>query len=331
MYVRRRIRPIEILRFAWRNLLYVLLWSTAVTALEVWLRSRGNSLGLPFAPLGTIGVAVAFYLGFKNSQSYDRLWEGRKIWGGIVNTSRTFAREVLTYVVLPASPPEATREVQKRLIYRHLAWINALRLQLRRTTIFDRENISHVPEVELPAAFGNAEQVVDLLPPEEVTSTLASANPAAQIARLQALDVARLCAGNAISEFRQVALMGSLRELTDLQGSCERIKNTPFPRQYAYFSFLFVWVFVHMLPFGVLHELGRAQTWSLWLAIPLSVLMSWIYTTMEIVGDTSEDPFENYVNDVPMSAICRTIEIDLRQFLGEKAPAPLRPLNDVLL
>jgi ion channel-forming bestrophin family protein len=331
MYVRRRIRALEIWRFSRRNLAYLFAWSTTLTVAELQLQRHGLSLGLPFAPLGTIGVAVAFYLGFKNAQSYDRLWEARKIWGGIVNASRTLANEVLTYVAPPSSPGDA-RDVHTRLIHRHLAWINALRLQLRRTTMLEREGRSRVPDLGLSPAREGDDHLASLLPDEEAAHVLATANAATHILHLQARELARLCDERALSEFRQVAIMATLRDLYELQGRCERIKNTPFPRQYAYFCTVFVWIFVHVLPFGLLYELQRAATWSMWLAIPLSMLLSWVFTTMDIVGDLSEDPFENYVNDVPMSAICRTIEIDLRQLLSEpQVPPPLQPVNDVLL
>lgn len=114
---------------------------------------------------------------------------------------------------------------------------------------------------------------------------------------------------------------------------CERIKNTPFPRQYAYFSSIFVWIFLILLPFGLVEEFhSMIGDSTVWLNVPFTVLLSWVFSTMEVVGDNSEDPLENYVNDVPMSAICRTIEIDLLQLLKEKEiPPVLRAIDDVLL
>ena len=128
-------------------------------------------------------------------------------------------------------------------------------------------------------------------------------------------------------------MMTAIKDAYTLQGACERIKNTPFPRQYAYFSNVFVQIFVLLLPFGLLGEFSKlADGNGVWLNIPFSLLISWIFTTMEIVGDNSEDPFENYVNDVPMTAICRTVEIDLREMLGEtQLPARMQPVNDILL
>lgn len=111
--------------------------------------------------------------------------------------------------------------------------------------------------------------------------------------------------------------MELITEMYTLQGKCERIKNTPFPRQYAYFSGVFVFIFITLIPFGIVGELAERGSPMIWLTVPISVVISWIFWTMESVGDSSEDPFENFINDVPMNALCRTIEIDLRQMLGE--------------
>ena len=127
-------------------------------------------------------------------------------------------------------------------------------------------------------------------------------------------------------------MMDLLTEMYALQGKCGRIKNTPFPRQYAYFSAVCTWIFIFLLPFGLVGEMAARGDSVAWLTVPLSVLISWIFITMETVGDASEDPFENFVNDVPMSALCRTIEIDLRQMLGEtETPEPIAAKNDILM
>ena len=134
-----------------------------------------------------------------------------------------------------------------------------------------------------------------------------------------------------VEEFRLIAMMDLLTEMYALQGKCERIKNTPFPRQYAYFSNVFVWVFIFLLPFGIVGEFAdRGEL--IWITVPLSVVISWIFFTMESVGDASEDPFENFINDVPMTALCTTIEIDLKEMLGESdVPSPMAPDNDILM
>jgi putative membrane protein len=335
MYVRRNIRFKVIWRFTWRNLVYFILWASFVTWLFGYFDQNGTNIGIPFLPLSTMGIAVAFYLGFKNSQSYDRFWEGRKIWGGIVNVSRTWANQVLSYVVSPddSITNEQLHLIKRRLILRQLSWINTLRIQLRKTTIFDRKNLTYVPDFGLVNDKECEDCIAYFLQSGEYLKVKDQENAATHILHLQGEDLAALNAKNYFNDFRHMDMMKSIERLYDYQGMCERIKNTPFPRQYAYFSSVFVWIFVLLVPFGLIelfHSMEGDST--VWLNIPFSVLVSWVFVTMESIGDNSEDPFENYVNDVPMSAICRTIEIDLLQMLKEpNIPPKMEPFGDVLL
>ena len=325
------------MRFAWRNLLKFTLWALAVTGAYVALKAHAINISIPFAPLSTIGIAVAFYVGFKNSQSYDRFWEGRKIWGGVVNYSRTWANQVLTYVnnryATDPVPDEALHQLHHELIYRHIAWINALRIQLRKTTMLDRNNLSYVPDFQLAQDRECTSQIGAFLSDEEFETVMAKANTATHLVKNQGRQLRDLEQVGLVENFRMIDMMQTLEELYNLQGKCERIKNTPFPRQYAYFSAVFVWIFVLLVPFGLVGEFDKLGSDAyLWLTVPFSILISWIFTTIEIVGDNSEDPFENYVNDVPMTALCRTIEIDLREMLDETdLPKKIEPVEDVLM
>ncbi len=337
MYVRRDIRPGLILRFSWRNLLLFAVWAALITGLYVLLLPHQIDIRLPFLPLSTIGVAVSFSIGFKNSQSYERFWEGRKAWGGILNHCRTWGNQVSGYLTnRHTTQPLATDELHARrqeIIYRQLAWANALRLQLRRSTIYDRQNLTHTPNLSATAPLEGEPRVADFLHPQEYEAVMRTVNPAAQLLRNQGQALAAMLEEGLIEDFRHIDLMLSLKDAYSLQGVCECIKTTPFPRQYAYFSNLFVNIFVLLLPFGMLGEFSQmADGNGVWLNVPFSILISWIFTTMEIVGDNSEDPFENYINDVPMTAICRTAEIDLREMLGEtQLPPRMQPVDDILL
>jgi len=127
-------------------------------------------------------------------------------------------------------------------------------------------------------------------------------------------------------------MMATIRDFYQEQGRAERIKNTPFPRQYAYFSKVFTWIFVLLLPLAMVNEFEKLGEGFLWLTIPFSTVISWVFMTMEIVGDSSEDPFENFINDVPMTALCRNIEIDLREMLGEtELPPRMLPVDGILM
>jgi len=332
MYIKRNIGWGLILRFAWKNILFFTLYATGIFSLYAFLDWR--HIDIPFQPLSVIGIAVAFYIGFKNSQSYDRFWEGRKIWGGIVNYSRTWANNVLSFV-------KDTPETHRVLIYRHLAWINALRIQLRQPTSFSIRKNNSVER--LFDRHGERNVVCDGLESwvgmDEMTDLRKRKNVATHLVKNQGQHLKKLLEAGKITEFDKQVLHGNLEELYNLQGKCERIKNTPFPRQYAYFSTVFTWIFVLLLPFGLLDVfeshmgdierlIGRG---FIFMMVPFSVLISWIFITMEGVGSNSEDPFEGRINDVPMTALCRTIEIDLRDMLDEEnLPEKVAPKDNIL-
>ncbi|WP_109301803.1 bestrophin family protein [Aquimarina sp. AU474] len=332
MYIKRNIGWGLIIRYAWKNLLFFLIYTTGIFSLYYFL--DWTFIDIPFQPLTVIGIAVAFYIGFKNSQSYDRFWEGRKIWGGIVNYSRTWANQVLSLV-------NEDYETKRVLIYRHIAWINALRIQLRQPNSFSIKENAAVEKLfrshgeQKPSCLATKSFVND----DEYQDLLKRKNTATHIVKNQGLHIKKLYDAGKITEFDKLLFHGVLEELYNLQGKCERIKNTPFPRQYAYFSTVFTWIFVLLLPFGMLnvfeteiHDMANEiKPWFIFLMIPLSVLVSWMFTTMEKVGSNSEDPFEGRVNDVPMTALCKTIEIDLRDMLDEKElPEKTKPIDNIL-
>ena len=333
MYIKRNISWKLILRFAWRTLIFFIFWAGLAFSLYYFFDLK--FIDIPFEPIGVIGIAVSFYIGFKNSQSYDRFWEGRKIWGGIVNYSRTWANQVICLV-------DAPQETKRNLIYRHLAWINALRVQLRQPTSFSlKENLAVERLVKKHAEKNPAcDSILPFIDPEEYKTLENRKNVATHLIKKQGLALRELEKEKKITEFDKQLFHHTLEELYNLQGKCERIKNTPFPRQYAYFSTVFTWIFILLIPFGLLSifegelkELMTRTQQELFLAfmIPFSVLISWIFYTMERVGSNSEDPFEGRVNDVPMTALCRTIEIDLRDMLDEEnLPEKVQPKDNIL-
>jgi len=336
----RRIPAMTLIRFGLLFASLNALWALVVYALYAF--AGFEFLRIPFQPVATIGTAVAFYLGFKNNSAYDRFWEGRKIWGGVVNSSRTWATFVLSYVH-PGDDSAEAQEVRRELIYRQLAWINALRLQLRKTSrFFDRPARATRIRLEAHADHMRNDWDTELAPfldGEELRAITPLANPASQLVTTQGQRLAALKADGQLDLFHQVAMMEVAEELFTLQGKAERIKATPFPRQYAEYGRAFTRVFVFLVPFGMLDVFGDHVDHATLLAslepvVPMllcSGLVGWVFTTMDAIGDASEDPFERSMNDVPMNALCRVIEIDLRQKLGETdVPAPEKPIDHVL-
>ncbi|GAA0872667.1 bestrophin family ion channel [Gangjinia marincola] len=337
MYVKRNLGWGLILRYAWINLIFFSGYAFVVFSLYHFLDWK--FIDIPFQPLSVIGIAVSFYIGFKNSQSYDRFWEGRKIWGGIVNYSRTWAMQVISFI--KTNDREQDHKIHTQLIHRHIAWLNALRVQLRQPKSWSLKENRAVEKLfdkhdERNASCNEAYNYVSM---REFSDLKKRVNPATHLVKNQGVDVAKLKREGKLDGFQEDQLMSCLEEFYNLQGKCERIKNTPFPRQYGYFSKVFTWIFVLLIPFGLLNVFEKhlleyttdGMEWMIFLQIPFSVLISWIFTTMEIVGDNSEDPFEGRVNDVPMTALCRTIEIDLRDMLNQvELPKPIQPKDHIL-
>lgn len=341
MIIHRRFPLKLVLAFGLRISGVAAVWSMAVFALYAW--AGWTWIRIPFQPISTIGIAVAFYVGFKNNAAYDRFWEGRKIWGGIVNASRTWGTAVMSYV-LPGDHSDEAQALRRELMYRHLAWINALRLQLRKNSrFFDKPARATKRRLDEHAHHMRNDWDQELAPfldPAELAEVSQLKNSATHLVTTQGTRLAQLLKESRLDLFHQIDLMATLRELYTLQGKCERIKNTPYPRQYAEYSRIFVRVFITLVPFGLLDVFGdhveaaKSAVERGLPAVPViiaSILVSWVFATMEGIGDASEDPFERSMNDVPMNALCRTIEIDLRQMLGETdLPAPEKPAGYLL-
>lgn len=327
MYTKRFIDPEIIWYFAWRGLLSTTLLSSGVFAL--YHVCNLHYVALPFLPIATVGTAVAFYVGFKNNSSYDRLWESRKIWGEVTNISRAMVSYAIA--AMRGKEPEELRI----FVYRHLAFINILRLQLRKKNVWDESNEYTRMSKECFSNRPFEEESVEVLNTfarDEAVELVKFRNIAVELIKRQMNTLIKFKDKGWIDSYEHSDLLRLCSDFCNHQGKAERIKTFPFPRQYAFFSEVFVYIFVGLLPFGLIGEFAKLSPNHEWLTIPFSVLISWLFITMEKVGDTSENPFEGSLNDIPMSAICRNIEIDLRSLLGEtNLPEPLQAVDDILM
>lgn len=322
------------------SLVEVMFWTRRETAIFVVIATvptllfalaGWTFLGVPWLPIAMVGTAVAFITGFKNNASYARLWEARQVWGGIVNTSRSFTAQVLGFIADDGDGAHA------RLVHRHLAWLTALRFALREPRTW--ENQQRGDNVEYSAWYRVAEREGDvgaelakLLDAEEQAYVMARKNRATHLIALQSRMLAGLARAGRISEVRHVELERTLALLLEHQGKCERIKNFPYPRQFSTLNLLFVWLFILLVPFGLLSEFHKLGPGLVWLTIPAGVIVAWVFHTMDKIGESSENPFEGSPNDVPITAMSRAIEIDLREMLGEREiPVSLQPVNNILM
>lgn len=327
-----------------RTLIIQLLFVTLIT----YLYHTGQiTLAIPWLPVSVIGTAVAFYVGFKNNQSYDRMWEARKIWGGIVNSSRTWAIHVDGYVtnIFRDSPLSDTElhEIKKRLIYKHIAWTYQLRKQLLVPAPWEsagqkgKKGLKHKKIIKrhgLGSALNkfSVTEVGSLMSDKDYKFVMSKQNPATHIIDLQSKDLRKLREDNILDNFGYTALKELLHQLYQHQGKCERIKKFPLPRQYANLSEYFVTIFIALIPFSMIPEMMKIEHWMTWLSVPITAIISWVYIMMEFIGDQSENPFQGMPHDIPMLSICRNIEIDLREMLGEKdLPEQIESIDGILM
>jgi len=295
-------------------------------------------LNVPWTPVALIGTAVAFMVGFQNNAAYDRIWEARKIWGAIVNTSRTWGMKIQDMVnnnhAVNTISEEELKEHKRILIYRHIAWMTALRYAMRspkkwETLLLSKSNRKWADTLHIPERISMLEDNLMLyLSAEEEAYVLSKNNKQNAILFLQSKHIRELKDQGIVWEFSFLELENVLEELLTHQGKSERIKNFPYPRQYASLAYYLVKLFVVLLPFGIIPEfadIGQQMSaahplvgkYFIWLAIPFSACVSWAFHIMERMARVGENPFEGGPNDVPISTIARGIEIDLRQMLDE--------------
>lgn len=364
----RRIFPIKgVIRWTRRHIFLFLILATIPVFLFDILRWKW--LHVPWLPLGALGTAVAFIVSFKNNASYDRLWEARKIWGGIVNASRSWTIMVKDFITnshaKSAKTDEQLKTIKRELVHRHVAWLTALRYQLRKDKPWETHLKNQKSNREFRATQYTvledtvpiAEAIAPYLTKQEMDEVFAKGNQASQLLGIQSRRLGELMADGHIEDFRHMEMMSMLTEFYTLQGKSERIKNFPYPRQFATLNYVFVWIFILLLPFGIMEgfevigyriveylEANPAyfevtQNLQLfigkhfvWFSIPFSALISWVFHTMEAIGENTENPFEGGPNDVPITDLSRGIEIDIRQLIDDDdIPAPFQWRNDIVM
>lgn len=335
MFTGKRYSLLKTLKWGRKYIFYFIVINTIPVVIFQVLGCRW--LMIPWQPISLVGIAVSFYLGFKNNSSYERLWEARKIWGGIVNSSRTFTIMIRDFVTNEHAQDklskEGLRSIHLNIIHRHVAWLNALTDQLREK----REWEHHDERNDILRKAGGVhsdqrkdELLKEYISEEEFEYLSKKGNKASHIISIQSKKILELKEAGYIDDFRHMELEKLLGEFYNLQGKSERIKNFPFPRQYATVNYFFVWIFIFLLPFGMLNIFGSNEYIHLiWFCIPFTTLVSWVFYTMEMIGEYSENPFEGLYNDVPIRSMARSIEIDIRQMLDEvDLPPNLGPVGD---
>ncbi|MBB5635418.1 putative membrane protein [Pedobacter cryoconitis] len=299
MLIVHNIRLSRILRNTWQVDLIMIFSCTGAYLTRAFLIK--HNFEIPSIIPTVLGTAIAFFIGFNNNQAYDRWWEARKIWGALVNDSRSWARSVITYISQNEVSNQDFKAIKDRMVRRHIGFLYALKAKLR------------------DAVDENYQQYLDEADLQEINL---HSNVHNAILTLQSRDLQQLSKDGMIDGFRFMELNQLLVKFSDHMGRAERIKNTVFPTTYNYFTKVFIWLFVVSLTLVVSHEAG------VW-AIFIGWLVGFVFVSTQINGMSLIDPFENNSSSVPLNQITRTIEINLLEMIGaEKIPAPVKPIND---
>jgi putative membrane protein len=310
MIVKRNFNPIRVLHYVRTELIF----SVAIAVTVLVLHKQGvTAISFPFSIAAILGSALAIFIAFRNNSSYSRWWEARTHWGGIINASRVLARLIITFTDSHAYQQNYDKERSERfkreMIYSLIAWVHALRLHLRKQ--------DHWQELQ------------PFLSEKEFEELKKSQNKPNYIHLISGRKIYGAMANGTLGGFDSFQMEGQLLALANCQGSCERIKNTPLLRQYDFFTRVFLYTFMMLLPFSLIGDFTKMQVD--YLMIPVSIVISFVFAIISKVGEVNEDPFENRITDVPLSAMCNTIERDLREMLGEtELPEKLEPVNGFL-
>ena len=296
----------RMLEYVGSPLLFLLLWDILIVLAYKVL--RWEWIGASSVPLALYGSVVGLVVGFRNNYAYARWWDGRTLWGQIVNNSRSLARQVCASMAPHALSNQeeagATAILRERIVHFQIAFVHALRQQLR--------GLDPLTEIR---PLLTAEDLAPLTREKNVAVAL-------QLGLGQMLRDARHRGW--IDTWEWQSMDRNLDDLADSQGGTERIKNTPMPKQYSFFPTLFVQIYCLVLPIGMVENLG-------WFTPIGSTLVGFMFLALDKIGRDLEDPFDNTVFDVPLTAITKTIEINLRQMLGEEnLPEAEVPIKGVL-
>ncbi|PZP36566.1 MAG: bestrophin [Roseateles depolymerans] len=259
-------------------------------------------------PFTLMGLPLAIFLGFRNNACYDRYWEGRKLWGDLLARSRSLARQVLHMIELPAAPtdPRDLGDVRVRLLLRAVATCIELKRLLRRQPDDDSE-------------------IVGLVRPEELRALHGQRNRHAALMLAMGADLAQCRRDGLLDSISQSHIDSTLSGLSTSAAGCERIRNTPLPFSYTLLLHRTAYLYCFLLPFGLVDTLGFMTPFVV-------AIVAYTFFGLDALGDEIEEPFGIDANDLPLDAICRAIEIDTRQALGDpNPPEPLRPVDYCLL
>src|SRR5688500_16522007 len=262
----------------------VLVTIVAVVAYYVKAPIKDNLPNMPIGIPSFLGTAISVILSFKLNQSYDRWWEARKIWGSIVNDSRTFVIQLQSFL------SKGNESDLRKISFRHIGWCFSLSQSLR------GESGNKILE--------------KYLAPDELDIITRHTNKPLAILQLNAQHIAELKDENKMDIRGLIQINNTLTNFSNAMGMAERIKNTVFPATYRLFLPLFSYIFVFTLSISLADTQGYFE-------IPLLLIITCPFFLLEKTSSLLENPFSNKPTDTAMTAIATTIEINIKQLLNE--------------
>lgn len=280
----------SVLQKIYSRLLLNVALSISVIFFLPWYETLG--IKLTIAPFSILGVAIAIFLGFRNSVCYARFNEARTLWGQLAITQRSFLRETKSLL-------GENRSQIRSFVNLQIAFCHALKLTLRKRPV--------------------EETLKKFLTAEELQWVMKSHTPCNRILLLMGEWLADKRKQGLISDVVWSSLNHHLNDLSAVSGGCERIANTPLPFAYTLILHRTVYLFCIMLPFALVTDLHYMTPF-------LSVFVSYTFISLDTLAEELEEPFGIEDNDLPLDAICNTIERDLQDMdEREELPEKLRP------
>jgi len=287
----------SIIPVIWKRVTAMVLLAVAVVVLERYLPRTGVELGA--VPLTLMGLTLAIFLGFRNTVAYERWWEARTLWGELLIVVRNLARQTVSL------PEGVSAQEQARMVHRLIAFAHALRHQLRGTAAGD--------------------EVSRWLTPEEAAALAGRPNPPNVLLGLIGQGYAQWQRAGRLDPILLATIDAQVTRLSYVLGGCERLQGTPIPFAYILLLHRTVYVYCLLLPFCLIGSVG-------WVTPLMVGVLSYTFFGLDALGDQIENPFDRLPNDLPLDAMCRTIEIGLGELLGERElPPPLQPVDGILL
>lgn len=289
----------SVLSQIWKSLLVTTLLAVIVTMTHGALLH--HKIILTTIPFTLMGLPLAIFLGFRNSSAYDRYWEGRKLWGDLVLRSRNFARQCNSLIRPGMDGSAGKADPRMRMIYRTIAFAHALRHHLRGSD--------------------GAAELKALLPESEWRRATGASNPPNFLMDRMGEDL-RLCMEEgSIDSVLMASLDATMSAMVAAAAACERIRNTPIPFSYTLLLHRTAYLYCFLLPFGLVDSIG-------YMTPVVVTIVAYTFFGLDALGDEIEEPFGTSANDLPLEAICRGIEISLRESLEEKdLPLPCAPVH----